>query len=179
MLTEEADKYFAAFSSQQDAELLIAKAQTALSQVTQLRTGDVSTDSLQKAVQAARQAVIAQDYNFQDLADGSTVKASSKGDLYEVAKLNVAGAKARVSEFGLQGDDALIVFGYQLAASKSGNDSVLEFSVTQQGADTLVSFELTPNSFGATTSGTTAGFSITLTGIDATTLAYADHLILG
>ncbi len=179
MLTEEADKYLAAFSSQQDAELLIAKAQTALSQVTQLRTGDVSTDSLQKALQAARQAVIAQNYNFQDLADGSTVKASSKGDLYDVAKLNVAGAKARVSEFGLQGDDALIVFGYQLAASKSGNDSVLEFSVTQQGADTLVSFELTPNSFGATTSGTTAGFSITLTGIDATTLAYADHLILG
>jgi hypothetical protein len=179
MLTEEADKYLAAFSSQQDAELLIAKAQTALSQVTQLRTGDVSTDSLQKAVQSARQAVIAQDYNFQDLVDGSTVKASSKGDLYDVAKLNVAGAKARVSEFGLQGDDALIVFGYQLAASKSGNDSVLEFSVTQQGADTLVSFELSPNSFGATTSGTTAGFSITLTGIDATTLAYADHLILG
>jgi len=179
MLTEEADKYLAAFISQENAEMLIAKAQTALSLVSQLRTGDVSTDSLQKAVQAARQAVIAQNYNFQDLADGASLKATSKGDLYDVATLDAAGANARVSEFGLQGDDALIVFGYKLASSRSGNDSVLEFSVTQQGADTLVSFELSPNSFNTPTSGAAAGFSITLTGIDAAMLTYADHLILG
>jgi hypothetical protein len=130
-------------------------------------------------LQAARQAVIAQNYNFQDLADGASLKATSKGDLYDVATLDAAGANARVSEFGLQGDDALIVFGYKLASSRSGNDSVLEFSVTQQGADTLVSFELSPNSFNTPTSGAAAGFSITLTGIDAAMLTYADHLILG
>jgi hypothetical protein len=174
MLTEEADQYLATFSAQQDIEVLISKAETALALVSQLRISDVTPETLAKSVQAARQAVVAQNYNFNDLANGLNPTATSKGDLYNVAPLKSAGAKARIEQFGLQGEDALVVFGYSKSTSTQGDNRILEFSVTQQGADTAVFFELAPDSLGTST-----GFIVTLTGVDASILTYADHLILG
>jgi hypothetical protein len=145
-----------------------------LALVSQLRISDVTPETLAKSVQAARQAVVAQNYNFNDLANGLNPTATSKGDLYNVAPLKSAGAKARIEQFGLQGEDALVVFGYSKSTSTQGDNRILEFSVTQQGADTAVFFELAPDSLGTST-----GFIVTLTGVDASILTYADHLILG
>lgn len=179
LVTDEADQYLGAFSGLQDTNLLIAKALTALALVNERRTGDINEASLQKNVDVARSELVTLGYNLVDLVGDSTIKATSKVDLYNVSKLVKSANQAKISEFGLQDDDALIVFGYSLSSSASGSDAALEYKVEQQGQDTVVTFENAANSFGAGAGGLNGTFRVTLTGVDSSSLAYADHLILG
>lgn len=179
MTTEEADFYLGAFTALESTAASVAKAKAALDQVLPLRTGNINPVTLQKNVDDARNAIDPKTYNVIELNTSATLSASSKGDLYFIGKLQGTTSAVKITDFGLQNDDALVVFGYRLAASDRGDNKLLEFTVQQQGKDTLLRFENDPGALGVSASVSNGFFSVTLIGVDTSQISYADHLILG
>jgi hypothetical protein len=179
MTAEEADFYLGAFTALESTTASVAKAKAALDQVLPLRTARINPVALQKNVDDARNAIDPKTYNAIEINTNATLSASSKGDLYFIGKLQGTTNAVKITDFGLQSDDALVVFGYRLAASDQGDDTLLEFTAQQQGKDTLLRFENDPGALGVSGNNSNGFFSVTLIGVDTSQISYADHLILG
>lgn len=178
MISEEADFYLGAFSALQSTSALVTMAKAALDQVMPLRTGSINPVTLQKNVDDARNAIDAKTYNAIELSTIDTLTASSKGDVYFIGKLQGTTSAVKITDFGLQGDDGLVIFGYSMAASDGGDNELLEFTVQQQGKDTVLRFENDPGALSASASASAGIFSVTLIGVEKSQISYADHLIL-
>ena len=129
--------------------------------------------SLDAAVTAAKKEFT--DNKFKAPAEvGSLSNFGTSGNDIFVAKTGVAAAT--ITSFGLQGDDVLYVgSGYTYNSGKlaDGNDSVLEVFFTQKGSSTVVTIET--KAYGSD-SGVDVQ-TITLTGVDATDLTFANGII--
>ena len=115
------------------------------------------------------------------MAVGDARLATSKSDLFTVAGLKDSTAtpaanSASITGFGTGGDDALIVTGWAKATTAKGDNNALEYFVTQVRANTVITFE--NKAFGLSDAAT-AEATVTLVGVDSTTLSFADGLIIG
>jgi len=177
-LTGDADFYFGAALALKEFDSLVASAKQALASVKQLRGGQVDNTSLQKALTDAKVAFVAQGYTLEELRNGEQKTASSKDNVYDVALLKGGANTAKITGWGLQGDDGLLVHGYTRTTTSAGDNNKLEFKVQQSGADTVIFFESVPNGFSSDAAGNAAEFTVTLMGVDATKLSFVDGLIL-
>jgi hypothetical protein len=177
-LTGDADFYFGAALALKEFDSLVASAKQALGSVKQLRGGQVDNTALQKALTDAKAAFVAQGYTYEELRNGDQKTASSKDNVYDVALLIGGANTAKITGWGLQGDDGLLVHGYTRTTTSAGDNNVLEFKLQQSGADTVITFESVPNGFSSDATGNAAEFTVTLMGVDSTKLSFEDGLIL-
>jgi hypothetical protein len=152
----------------------------ALETVTSARVMDAELTKLETAVTTTTKKLTDAGYVLPTVIADSVVLATSKSDLYDIAPLKSAAATAgntlSISGFGATGDDALIVTGFKQAATAKGDNNVVEYFVKQVGADTVITFE---NKAYGLSDAAALEATVTLVGVDSTTLTFADGLIIG
>jgi hypothetical protein len=139
----------------------------------QTATGNVNTlAGLQATADAASKLLTDKGYNVVTLDAGHAASfGTSASDVFVTAKTD-----ATIGAFGLQGVDALAVGkGFTLVQGAIGakgvtaNDAALEIFVSQNGGDAVLQFE--NHAYSSNVAGTAGEvFTITLTGVDATSL---------
>jgi len=152
----------------------------ALTEVTAARSLVAELTKLTTAVGAATTKLTDAGYALPPVTPGSVLLATSKSDLYAVAPLKSADASLAeilsINDFGKAGDDALIVTGFKQATTAKGDNNVVEYFVKQVGADTVITFE--NKAYGLSDTAAKEA-TVTLVGVDSTTLSFADGLIVG
>ncbi|MCS0611669.1 DUF4214 domain-containing protein [Massilia kyonggiensis] len=140
----------------------------------QTATANVNTlTGLQATADAAAKLLTDKGYAVVNLdADHATSFATSASDVFVYAKHD-----ASIGAFGLQGSDVLsigksftLVQGAIGAKGVTANDGALEVFLSQQGGDAVLQFETHAYSSNLITSNPTEIVTITLTGVDASTL---------
>jgi len=159
----------AAVKASSDAIADLAKDVAAL----QTATANVNTlAGLQATADAASKLLTDKGYNVVTLDAGHAASfGTSASDVFVTAKTD-----ATIGAFGLQGADSLAVGkGFTLVQGAIGakgvtaNDAALEIFVSQNGGDAVLQFE--NHAYSSNVAGTAGEvFTITLTGVDATSL---------
>jgi hypothetical protein len=143
----------------------IAAQQTAKANVDTLAGLKATADAAAKLLTDKGYAVVTLD------AAHATSFATAASDIFVTSKHD-----ATIGAFGLQGNDVLsvgkgftLVHGAIGAQGVTGNDTALEIFVSQNGGDAVLQFE--NHAYSSSVAGTTGEiFTVTLTGVDASTL---------
>ncbi|WP_299308862.1 hypothetical protein [uncultured Croceicoccus sp.] len=153
-----------------DLKEAVTEAQALVTQYDDL-AGDV-TDAQDAIVELGYELPVA----IEDTAD---LTATARSDVYILSGDNLDGA-ASINLFDAAGDDILFVgSGFTLSnisattdldASNQGDVNVLEVFVQQSGDDTILYFE--DEAFAGNSSNGFQGFTLTLEGVDASTVSY-------
>ncbi len=179
-LADKALDYSNAVKALTDHDKAVTAFTKALDNVTTARAMDAELTKLETAVKTATTKLTDAGYALPTVTSGSVLLATSKSDLYAVAPLKSADASAAntlsINDFGKAGDDALIVTGFKQATTAKGDNNVVEYFVKQVGADTVITFE---NKAYGLSDATAVEATVTLVGVDSTTLSFSDGLIVG
>jgi hypothetical protein len=149
----------------------VASLQTATANVNTLAGLQATAAAAAKLLTDKGYAVITLDGTNPDATHTTTPFGTAASDIFVTAKQD-----ATIGAFGLQGVDALAVGkGFTLVQGAIGakgvtaNDAALEIFVSQNGGDAVLQFE--NHAYSSNVAGTAGEiFTITLTGVDATTL---------
>ena len=169
----------------------LADAQEAIADRQELRSDYADAQDLTESLETLEQNVTDAEDAIEDLGFETPVTVSEDtngfgtvdSDIFVLNTETMAGgdAEATISAFGNEGDDILFIGtdytlvqledGDVLATSNQGDVNTLEMFIQQDGNDTVIYFE--SDSFdGNSSDGSFEGFTLTLTGVDASTVSY-------
>lgn len=174
-LSEDADKYLAALAEWTEQSKLIDNAESALAKVKELRTADAAS-VIQSSLDAEIKKLEDEGVNYIKLENALKVSSTSGDDVFDALSLNGVVSSCDINDFGISGEDVLVLYGFKKAENAFGIDSAYEYKVEKISNGVVIRLETKQNSF-ANVSNNTEISSINLIGVDANRLLMLDDFI--